>query len=108
MHPAAKYANNVGLFNNAAQVWNHSFYWECMKPGGGGEPTGAIADLINTSFGSYAAFREKFEAAANSAFGSGWTWVVLTPKGLIIQNTEGAYTPVAEEGIATLLTLVCI
>ncbi len=94
------------MFNNAAQVWNHTFYWECMKAGGGGEPTGAIADLINTSFGSYAAFRLKFETAGNSAFGSGWTWLALTPAGLIIQNTEGAYTPIAEVGVTPLLTLV--
>jgi Fe-Mn family superoxide dismutase len=67
-----------GIFNNAAQVWNHTFYWNSMKPGGGGEPTGAIADAINASFGSYAAFREQFVAAATTQFGSGWAWLVLS------------------------------
>jgi superoxide dismutase, Fe-Mn family len=94
------------LFNNAAQVWNHTFYWECMKAGGGGEPTGPVADLINTAFGSYAAFRTEFENAGNTAFGSGWAWLVLTPSGLKVTKTTGAETPIAEEGSVPLLTMV--
>ncbi|MCA9701014.1 MAG: superoxide dismutase [Fe], partial [Myxococcales bacterium] len=63
-----------GLFNNAAQVWNHSFFWNCLKPGGGGEPSGDLADAINRSFGSYADFKSKFAAACAGQFGSGWGW----------------------------------
>jgi len=62
---------------NGAQVWNHSFYWQCMKPGGGGQPTGALADKINADFGSYEAFVEQFRAAGATQFGSGWAWLVL-------------------------------
>ena len=64
------HGSNQGLFNNAAQVWNHDFYWQCMGPNGGGEPTGAVADAINKSFGDYATFKEKFNAAAAAQFGS--------------------------------------
>ncbi len=93
-----------GVFNNAAQVWNHTFYWSCMKPGGGGEPTGAIADAINKSFGSVADFKSKFSAAAASRFGSGWAWVVKSDSGLAIETTQNADTPVAT-GKKALLTL---
>jgi Fe-Mn family superoxide dismutase len=79
-----------GIFNNAAQVWNHTFYWNGLKPGGGGAPTGALADAINAAFGSFAEFKEKFSTAAATNFGSGWTWLVKGAKGLEILNTANA------------------
>ncbi len=83
-----------GIFNNAAQVWNHSFYWNCLSPNGGGEPTGALADAINASFGSFAAFKEKFSQTAITTFGSGWGWLVKKPDGsLALESTSNAATP---------------
>jgi superoxide dismutase, Fe-Mn family len=80
-----------GLFNNAAQVWNHTFYWNGMSPTGGGEPTGAVADAINAAFGSFAEFKEKFAASAVGNFGSGWTWLVKNAAGGVeILNTGNA------------------
>ncbi len=67
---------NGGVFNNAAQVWNHTFYWHCLSPNGGGEPTGKIAEAINKSFGSFAEFKAQFTDAAVKNFGAGWTWLV--------------------------------
>jgi superoxide dismutase, Fe-Mn family len=64
-----------GIFNNAAQVWNHTFYWNSLSPDGGGEPTGALADVINAEFGSFAAFKEAFTKCAITTFGSGWAWL---------------------------------
>jgi superoxide dismutase, Fe-Mn family len=101
---AAKVSGNQGLFNNAAQVWNHSFYWNCMKANGGGAPTGRVAELIDQQFGSYQAFRQLFEDAANTAFGSGWAWLVHTPAGLKVTKTTGADTPLVEEGSTPILT----
>src|SRR5512143_104962 len=66
----------AGFFNNAAQVWNHSFFWNCMKPGGGGRPTGALAERIDATFGAYEKFAEQFKAAAVGRFGSGWAWLI--------------------------------
>ncbi len=82
-----------GLFNNAAQHWNHSFYWNCLAPQGGGEPGGALAEAIKKSFGSFDQFKEKFTASATSLFGSGWTWLVKTKDGLAIENGSNAETP---------------
>ncbi|MCA9608000.1 MAG: superoxide dismutase [Myxococcales bacterium] len=82
-----------GVFNNAAQVWNHTFFWKSMKPGGGGAPTGAVADLITRSFGGYDAFAEQFSAAAASQFGSGWAWLVLEGSEGKIVTTGNADTP---------------
>ncbi len=83
-----------GLFNNAAQVWNHTFYWHCLSPTGGGAPSGKIGELIDRDFGSFEAFVEKFNAAAVGNFGSGWTWLVQHPDGsLAIDNTDDAETP---------------
>ena len=80
-----------GIFNNAAQVWNHTFYWNCLSPSGGGEPTGALADAINAAFGSFADFKEKFTTSAATNFGSGWTWLVKNASGkLEIVNTSNA------------------
>jgi len=83
-----------GLFNNAAQVWNHTFYWHCMSPNGGGKPSGALADAIDRDFGSFDNFVEKFNEAGVGNFGSGWTWLVKNPDGsLAIINTDDAGTP---------------
>lgn len=92
-----------GLFNNAAQVWNHSFYWNCLSPNGGGEPTGELADAINASFGSFAEFKEQFTAAAKTQFGSGWAWLVKNSDGkLEIVKTGNAETPVNTDKVALL------
>jgi len=83
-----------GVFNNAAQVWNHTFFWNCMKPAGGGEPTGPLADAIAKKWGSYAAFKEAFTKSAVGNFGSGWTWLVKKADGSVdIVNTGNAATP---------------
>jgi len=83
-----------GIFNNAAQVWNHTFYWSCMSPEGGGEPSPPLSARINYTFGNYAAFREKFTEAALTHFGSGWAWLVGEPSGrLSIVTTDNADNP---------------
>ena len=94
-----------GLFNNAAQVWNHTFYWNCLSPKGGGEPTGALADAIVKNFTSFAAFKEKLTAAAITQFGSGWAWLVKNADGsLAIEQTSNAGTPL-KDGKKPLLTV---
>ena len=94
-----------GIFNNAAQVWNHSFYFNCMGPGCGGEPTGAVAGAIASSFGSFAAFKQAFTDAALNNFGSGWTWLVQNSDGsLAIVNTSNAASPL-RDGQTPLLTV---
>ena len=93
-----------GIFNLAAQVWNHTFYWNSMSPSGGGEPTGAIADAINAAFGDFETFKAKFSAAAGGQFGSGWAWLVKTKDGLDIVTTGNAETPVSDEGVTPILT----
>ena len=93
-----------GMFNNAAQVWNHTFYWNCLSPNGGGEPSGALADAINAAFGSVAEFKEKFSTSAATNFGSGWTWLVKNDDGSVeIVNTSNAATPMTD-GKTALLT----
>lgn len=93
------------LFNNAAQVWNHTFYWNSLSPNAGGEPTGALADAINAKWESFAKFQEAFNAAAASNFGSGWTWLVKDDNGeLEIVNTSNAGTPITD-GKTCLLTV---
>ncbi|AOF15079.1 TPA: superoxide dismutase [Fe] [Yersinia enterocolitica] len=83
-----------GIFNNAAQVWNHTFYWHCLSPNGGGEPTGKVADAINQSFGSFAEFKAQFTDAAVKNFGAGWIWLVKKSDGtLAIVSTSNAATP---------------
>ena len=92
-----------GIFNNAAQIWNHSFFWNCMKPNGGDEPTGALADAINAKFGSYAAFKEAFVKSAVGNFGSGWTWLVKKADGSVdIVNMGAAGTPLTTADKALL------
>ncbi|HCX01784.1 MAG TPA: superoxide dismutase [Fe], partial [Syntrophaceae bacterium] len=85
----------AGIFNNGAQVWNHSFYWKCLKPQGGGAPTGAIAARINAAFGSYDKFVEELKNAGVTQFGSGWAWLVLDGNDLKITKTPNADTPLA-------------
>jgi Fe-Mn family superoxide dismutase len=92
-----------GMFNNAAQIWNHSFYWNCMKPGGGGQPSGDLAAAINDAFGSFDAFKEQFTKTAATTFGSGWAWLVKDDSGLSIISTGNAGTPMTE-GKTALLT----
>ena len=92
---AAADSGKAGLFNNAAQVWNHTFFWNCMKPGGGGTPTGALADGINGAFGSFAKFKEDFKNAAVTQFGSGWAWLVVDNGALKVTKTANADTPMA-------------
>ncbi len=91
------------LFNNAAQVWNHTFYWHSMRPGGGGEPTGEIARRIDASFGSFSAFKEKFSAVATGHFASGWAWLVKDGEGLAVIDTHDAGSPLTQ-GKTPLLT----
>ncbi len=101
---AAKDPAKAGVFNNAAQIWNHSFYWKCLKPKGGGAPTGAIAAKINAAFGSYEKFVEELKNAGATQFGSGWAWLVLDGNDLKITKTPNADTPVAH-GQKALLTV---
>jgi Fe-Mn family superoxide dismutase len=97
-------ASNAGIFNNAAQVWNHTFLWHSMSPHGGGDPTGALADAIGAKFGDMDGFRDAFKKAAMGQFGSGWAWLVRTGDGVDIVTTANAETPLT--GDATpLLTL---
>ena len=95
-----------GVFNNAAQVWNHTFYFNCMGPNAGGEPTGKVADAINAAFGSFAEFKEKFSASAVGNFGSGWTWLVQNADGSVeIANTTAAGCPLTDAGKTPVLTI---
>ena len=82
-----------GIFNNSAQVWNHTFFWNCMAPNAGGAPTGAVADAINAKWGSFDKFKEEFQKSAVGNFGSGWTWLVQKDGGVDIVNTSNAGTP---------------
>ena len=92
-----------GIYNNAAQIWNHTFFWNCMKPAGGGEPGGALAAAITAKWGTYAAFREAFVKSAVGNFGSGWTWLVKKPDGGVdIVNTGAAGTPLTTADTALL------
>uniref|UniRef100_A0A7S0Q8E1 Superoxide dismutase n=1 Tax=Cryptomonas curvata TaxID=233186 RepID=A0A7S0Q8E1_9CRYP len=97
-------AANQPLFNNAAQAWNHEFYWNSMKANGGGAPTGALADQINKDFGSFDAFKTKFAEAGNTAFGSGWAWLSWDGSKLVVDKTIGAGNPVTE-GKTPLVTM---
>ena len=91
------------IYNNSAQVWNHTFFWNCMKPNGGGEPTGKVADAINKAFGDFAKFKEQFTDTAIKTFGSGWAWLVQRPDGsLALASTPNAATPLTGEDTALL------
>jgi Fe-Mn family superoxide dismutase len=85
-----------GLFNNAAQAWNHTFFWQCMKKGGGGRPTGKIADKINADFGSFDKFAEEFKNAGATLFGSGWAWLTLRDGKLNLMQGANADTPIIQ------------
>jgi Fe-Mn family superoxide dismutase len=96
--------DKAGVFNNAAQVWNHTFFWNSMKPSGGGAPTGAVAKAIDASFGSYDNFKKEFSNAAMTQFGSGWAWLVADKGQLRIAKTPNAETPLTT-GQTALLTV---
>ena len=85
------------LFNNAAQTWNHTFFWNCLAPRGGGKPTGALAQAISDKWGSYAQFKEAFSRSAVGNFGSGWTWLVVQSDGVAIVNTDDADNPLTKD-----------
>ncbi|WP_440221739.1 superoxide dismutase [Fe] [Dokdonella sp. MW10] len=92
-----------GMFNNAAQIWNHTFYWNCLAPNGGGEPTGRLADLINKAFGDFATFKDEFTKTSVGTFGSGWGWLVQRPDGsLALASTSNAGTPLTGSDRALL------
>ncbi|HAF88078.1 MAG: superoxide dismutase [Fe] [Legionellaceae bacterium] len=94
-----------GIFNNAAQVWNHTFYWHCLTPNGGGEPEGQLAKAIDSAFGSFSEFKEQFTQKAIGTFGSGWAWLVQDTSGhLQIISTSNAQTPLTQEGLTPLMT----
>lgn len=99
----AEDASKAGIFNNAAQVWNHTFYWNSMAPNGGGQPSGALLDKINADFGSYDKFAEEFKQAGATQFGSGWAWLVLDNGTLKVTKTPNADLPLAH-GQTALLT----
>ena len=95
-----------GIFNNAAQIWNHTFYWHCLSPSGGGDATGAVADAITKAFGSFEKFKEEFTTSATNNFGSSWTWLVKKADGgVAIVNTSNAGTPLTDDSVTPLLTV---
>jgi len=104
MKETAGDASKAGVFNNAAQIWNHTFYWHSMKPNGGGKPTGAIAAKIDEDFGSYEKFVEEFKTAGATQFGSGWAWLVLDGGKLKVTKTPNAECPLTA-GATPLLTM---
>ena len=98
-------ADKVGLYNNAAQIWNHTFYWFCLSPKGGGQPSGALADAITKKFGSFDEFKKQFTQTAVTTFGSGWAWLVKNADGSIeLASTSNAQTPLTQAGKTPLLT----
>jgi len=98
-------ADKAGIFNNAAQIWNHTFYWQSMRPNGGGAPTGDLAAAIDRDFGSYDAFKDAFAKAGATQFGSGWAWLVVKDGKLEVRKTLNAETPLTEAGVTPLLTM---
>lgn len=92
------------VFNNAAQIWNHTFYWHSLSPKSSKNPQNALSDAINHTFGSFEEFKQKFNTAATTVFGSGWAWLVKTPKGLEIVQTQNAGTPLTDPNQKPLLT----
>ncbi len=97
-------AAKTGVFNNAAQVWNHTFYWKSMSPKGGGQPKGKLLDMITASFGGYDKFKDAFSTAGKTQFGSGWAWLVLDGGKLTVEKTPNAETPMAK-GKKCLITM---
>ena len=98
-------AETAGLFNQSAQVWNHTFYWNSMKPNGGGKPTGAVANAIDEAFGSYDDFAAAFKQAGATQFGSGWAWLIAKGGKLEVRKTANADLPFTEAGVTPLLTM---
>ena len=98
-------ADKAGIFNNAAQIWNHTFYWQSMRPNGGGTPTGDLATAIDRDFGSFDAFKDAFAKAGATQFGSGWAWLVVKDGKLEVRKTLNAETPLTEAGVTPLLTM---
>jgi len=94
-----------GLFNNSAQIWNHTFYWKSLSPKGGGEPTGKLLDRVKTDFGDFAKLKEELGKAAVTQFGSGWAWLVLDGGKLKVEQTANADTPLTAAGKTPLLTI---
>ncbi|MFT4636056.1 MAG: Fe-Mn family superoxide dismutase [Arenicella sp.] len=100
------HSSSGGVFNNAAQIWNHTFYWNSLAPKAGGTPTGELAKAIDIAFGSFEEFQAKFSASAAGNFGSGWTWLVKNADdSLAIVNTSNADTPLTDQGVTPLLTV---
>jgi Fe-Mn family superoxide dismutase len=99
---ASKETDNIALFNNAAQVWNHDLFWRSMKPGGGGEPDGALKQLVSDNFGSYAEMRKQLTEKAVKQFGSGWAWLVFDKGKLTVKSTANAENPLSSGGTALL------
>lgn len=98
-------SSSGGVFNNAAQIWNHTFYWNSLSPNGGGEPQGELAKAIDQAFGSFQSFKEAFNDKAVNNFGSSWTWLIKNAEGALdIVNTSNAATPLTEPGQTPLLT----
>ena len=98
-------ADKVGVFNNAAQIWNHTVYWQSMRPNGGGAPSGQLAEMIDRDFGSLDGFKDAFAKAGATQFGSGWAWLVLKDGKLEVRKTLNAETPLTEAGVTPLLTM---
>ena len=99
-------SSDGGVFNNAAQIWNHTFYWNSLSPNAGGQPTGALADAITATFGSFEKFQAAFNDKAVNNFGASWTWLVKNADGsLAIVNTSNAGTPITEAGVTPLITV---
>jgi superoxide dismutase, Fe-Mn family len=97
-------ADKAGIFNNAAQIWNHTFYWHSLKPNGGGEPPAKLKQLIDASFGGVDACKKELATAATTQFGSGWAWLVLDADKLKVAKTGNAETPLTK-GVKPLLTI---
>jgi Fe-Mn family superoxide dismutase len=102
---AARERGDAGLFNNSAQIWNHSFYWQCLAPADGQRPTGMLGEMIDQAFGSVDGMLEKLKAEAVGHFSNGWAWLVLDRDSLKITSLHDADTPVVHEGMKPLLTL---
>ena len=102
---SAGISSKIGIFNNAAQVWNHTFYWNSMKPSGGGSATGEVASLIEKDFGSFDSFADQFKTAGATQFGSGWAWLVIADGKLEVRKTANADTPLTDASVTPLLTM---
>lgn len=102
---AAGDPDKAGLFNNAAQIWNHTFYWRSMTPSGGGAPAGDVGKSIDANFGGVEGFKEAFVKVARTQFGSGWAWLVAKGGKLEVQSTPNAETPLTQPGVAPLLVM---